>query len=162
MIRKLGVLLISLCAAWLAAGSVHAQEARNPAAPPTTSSSLYQSALAGPWKGVWSSPDGSLYHAQSHWDVKQGGSLEGHILWTLRRSPRDNEQQKIGMTGREYVRGKFDFNSKVLSMEGYRKEDPNGILGLDKYRLILTENLQVMAGPTWSHGSWKGLFFLTR
>ncbi|MBI4349002.1 MAG: hypothetical protein HY553_19345 [Elusimicrobia bacterium] len=118
--------------------------------------------LSSPWKGEWTSPKGFLYYAESHLNVGEGGAVEGHFQWTLKRSPRPSEQKKLDFTGKEFVRGRFDAVSGILTLEGYQKEDPHGILGLDKYRLLLAENGQVLTGMTWNNGSWRGIFSLTR
>jgi hypothetical protein len=86
--------------------------------------------------------------------------VQGQITWTLEQSPRKEEKSKIGLTGIEYVGGTFDPASGVLLMEGYEKDDPNTILGLDRYRLFLAENGTVIGGITWHHGEWTGLFLV--
>ena len=52
--------------------------------------------------------------------------------------------------------------SRVLALEGYRKEDPLGVIGLDTYRLLLAENDLALAGMTANHGDWQGRFWATR
>jgi len=47
-------------------------------------------------------------------------------------------------------------------VDGYDKTDPNQILGLDKYRLILADNSAALGGITWDHGPWRGLLGLAR
>ncbi len=44
------------------------------------------------------------------------------------------------MTGVELVRGNYHANAGAFILEGYEKKDPNGILGLDKYRLVVSDN----------------------
>ncbi len=117
---------------------------------------------AGIWQGEWSSPRGYIYVAEMHLQDPSGGKIEGHINWTLRKSPRAHEQSKLGSTGTEFVKGSYELTSRVLTLDGYRKTDPNGVLGLDKYRLIFAENGKVLGGITWNHGSWSGQIFLTR
>lgn len=118
-------------------------------------------ALQGPWRGVWLS-DTFTYEAEMTLAAAPGGKVEGTIRWTLRKSPRANEQNKLGRTGVEHVRGEFHPAQGLLVVEGYRKDDPDGILGLDRYRLAVGENRQTMAGVTRDHGTWKGRFFLRR
>ncbi|MCP3921630.1 MAG: hypothetical protein GY714_03500 [Desulfobacterales bacterium] len=124
-----------------------------------------ESALAGPagvWRGEWSSPRGYIYVAEMHLKAPHNGKIEGHINWIMQRSPRAADQSKIGTSGTEFVKGTFDISSRVLSIAGYGKDDPNVILGLDKYRLLLADNDNIIGGITWNHGSWEGKFFLTR
>ena len=66
------------------------------------------------------------------------------------------------MKGVEHVRGKFYPETSTLVVDGYSKDDPNVILGLDKYRLVVSETRKSMGGITWHHGPWTGHFFLTR
>jgi hypothetical protein len=117
--------------------------------------------LAGPWIGIWNS-DTMEYGASVSLSVAADGSIEGKIDWTLRKSGRADYASKIGMKGVEYVRGKFQPGSSVVSFDGYRLDDPNKILGTDRYRLILSENRATLGGLTWDHGSWGGRIFLKR
>jgi hypothetical protein len=68
---------------------------------------------------------------------------------------------KEGRTGVEYIWGSYAPQSRSLNLEGYRRDDPQGILGLDKYRLTLSENLGEIQGITWDHGTWKAVFRLS-
>ena len=120
-----------------------------------------QLALAGPWHGTWTE-SGFRYEAVMVLVVDSNGSVEGSINWTLRATPRPNEAGKVGLKGVEYIRGKFYPDPGALVVEGYRKDDPNVILGLDKYRLIVSESRKTMGGITAHHGPWTGQFFLAR
>lgn len=118
--------------------------------------------LASPWKGTWVSSKGYLYSASVRLRVAADFSVEGEISWVLERSPREEDKAKLGFGGTEYVRGTYDPRARVLRLEGYRKDDPNIILGLDKYHLVLADSDQVLGGITWNHGDWQGLFSLLR
>lgn len=118
------------------------------------------SALAGPWNGSWEA-DNFRYEAVMTLNVDAANSVDGQINWTLRVSPRVNEQAKIGMKGVEYVRGKYYPDSATIALEGYRKDDPNVVIGLDKYRLVVAPNGRTMGGITEHHGTWTGRIFLT-
>jgi hypothetical protein len=122
--------------------------------------------LNGKWDGVWTSVSpkdaGYVYFASFNMTVQPDNSIEGAITWTIKASPRPEEQAKIGLTGTEYVHGVYDEASKMAQFEGYKKDDPNSILSLDKYRLILAPNNQVLGGITWSNGTWQGLISLSR
>jgi len=117
--------------------------------------------LAGPWHGFWKSGD-FVYEAEMKLQVGPGGDVEGAIEWTLRAASQSDYKNKIGLKGTEHVRGKFRAEAALLAFEGYRKDDPNTILGLDKYRLVVAENRRSMGGITWDHGSWSGEIFLKR
>jgi len=118
------------------------------------------SALNGTWHGPWTSPSGYLYQAEVHLKIDAEGAISGDIRWTLGKSPREAEQSKIGLTGTEFISGKFDSQSRVMTFAGIRKDDPNSILGLDRYKLVLADNEKVMGGITENHGNWQGLFSL--
>ena len=117
---------------------------------------------ASRWAGQWMSPTGFLYLAEMRIEIGPGGAAEGAITWTLAQSPRESELPKLGQKGVEYVRGRYDSPSRVLSLEGYRKEDPLAVIGLDTYRLLLAENGLALAGMTSNHGDWQGRFWATR
>jgi hypothetical protein len=96
---------------------------------------------ASRWAGQWTSPTGFLYLAEMRLEIGPGGAAEGAIT---------------------YVRGRYDAASRVLALEGYRKEDPLAVIGLDTYRLLLAENGLALAGMTSNHGDWQGRFWATR
>ena len=120
------------------------------------------STVSGTWVGEWTSPDGFVYDASLELQAPADGAVSGQIKWTLKQSPRAQEQSKLGLTASEFVRGTFDRLCGILTLEGYEKTDPNMIIGLDKYRLLLAENHTVLGGITKHYGSWRGLFVLSR
>jgi hypothetical protein len=146
---KVGMLLLFLSIASLH-GSSSAQE---------SAASL---SVRGTWSGQWSNPAGVIYFAEVHLEAAGNGPVEGQIDWTLMKSARAQDQSKLGLTGVEFVKGKYDQASRVLTIDGYSKTDPNSILGLDKYRLIMAENGAALGGTTWNYGPWSGLFGLQR
>ena len=93
-------------------------------------------------------------------DVDANGNIDGTINWTLRSTPSPNGKDKIGMRAIEYVRGKYYPETEAVVLDGYRKDDPNGIWEADKYRLTIAPTHQTMGGITEEHGSWAGQFFL--
>ena len=120
-----------------------------------------RTALAGPWTGLWNS-NTHEYGASLTMKVAADGAVEGQITWTLRKSNRKDYQGKIGQTGIEFVRGRFDPQSSLVAFDGYRLDDPNKILGTDKYRLVVGDNRKTMGGLTWDHNTWMGRIFLRR
>jgi len=120
-----------------------------------------RAAVAGPWNGIWTGK-GFRYQAHMTLNVMANGEIDGMIEWTLLVSPRPSEAGKIGMKGIEYVRGRFNPAAAVLNFEGYRKDDPNVILGLDRYRLVVSEQYKSMGGITASGGGWDSQFYLSR
>jgi hypothetical protein len=136
--------------------------AQNSFAQGLTPSDSSIAALNDTWNGTWVNAIGHIYIAELHLKVSVDGTITGKIDWTLQKSPREAEQSKLGLTGVEYVSGKYDAASRVLSFDGYSKDDPNIILGLDRYKLLLAENNSVIGGITYNNGSWLGIFSLTR
>jgi len=117
---------------------------------------------AGEWKGSWTAPEGWAYAAALRLSLNSDATVEGSITWTLKRSPRSEEQAKIGLTGVEHVRGTYDSRCRVARLEGYRLDDPNSILGIDRYELVLAQTGNSLGGITWHHGPWTGQLLLTR
>jgi hypothetical protein len=107
-------------------------------------------ALGKPWTGTWTSPAGFVYDAEFQVRLDPSGAVEGSLRWILRKAPegRTDYEGKIGAKGIEYVWG---------------TSDPSGrnILGLDRYRLTLSESFDEIKGATWNHGTWKAAFRLT-
>jgi hypothetical protein len=121
-----------------------------------------QAAVAGPWSGRWTAPEGWLYEAAMTLRVAASGTVDGEINWTMRKSPRPADQKKLGMSGMELIRGTYHAASGAFVLEGYDKKDPNTILGLDKYRLIASDDRMTLAGVTAHHDRWNAQFWLTR
>lgn len=118
--------------------------------------------LAGNWHGFWSAPEGWLYEANIELAVDAQNNVTGSIHWTLRKTPRPGEQGKIGLSGVENVKGIFLSECGMVRMEGISLDDPKRVLGLDKYRLILSDDLQVLGGITAHHKLWTAQFLLKR
>jgi hypothetical protein len=118
-------------------------------------------ALEQTWHGRWQGAPGEVFTAKVALEVSDN-QLTGHIEWTLAESQREEYRPKIGRSGIEYVKGTFDPETRVVRVEGYQKHDPESILGLDKYELILAPNSRSMGGITWDHGTWKGRFHVIR
>ncbi len=118
--------------------------------------------VTGKWHGFWTAPEGWSYEADLTLSVGDGNQLTGDIRWTLRKSPREGEQAKLGRSGVEHVRGFWFPEAGAVRMQGISLDDPDHILGTDVYRLVLSDDGRVMAGITAHHGSWTALFVLTR
>ena len=119
-------------------------------------------ALAKNWAGTWSSQGGFIYDAEMQATLQPSGAVAGRIHWTLKTAPdtRSDYADKVGKSGVEYVWGNYDPQYRHLYMEGYRRDDPHQILGLDKYRLTLSEDYDEIKGATWNHGTWEAAFSL--
>lgn len=61
------------------------------------------------------------------------------------------------MSGVEHVTGSYDSNCGILALQGARLDDPNGILGTDRYRLLVNPAGRSIAGLTATNqGNWTG------
>ena len=62
----------------------------------------------------------------------------------------------------EFVRGSYDPASRVLRLAGYRKDDPNSVIGLDRYHLVVADSGAIIGGITESNGTWQGVLSTSR
>ena len=118
--------------------------------------------VSATWHGYWLAPEGWVYEADMVLSADADNVVTGSIHWTLRKSPRPEEQGKLGMTGIEHVRGRLVPDAGVVRLEGVSLDDPNHILGTDKYRLILSDDAKMLGGITWHHGDWTAQILLKR
>ena len=118
--------------------------------------------LAGEWRGQWISPSGYLFTTTLTLKVAPDGAAEGRFLWVLRRSPLPEEQRKLGMEATEFVSGRVDATARTASLAGTRKDDPNDVIFMDLYRLVVSDNGRTMGGLTRNLGDWDGQIFLQR
>lgn len=116
--------------------------------------------VAGAWSGTWTTPEGYLYDGTLELAPNRHGAVDTRIHWTLRRSPRADEQAKLGLSGNELVRGSWD--GEVLHLQGYGVIDEHRILGQDTYRLVLSDDGNTLGGMTKDHGTWDGACFFKR
>jgi hypothetical protein len=161
---RLGLCLLSLGVAFFAAAhrGIAAPRSALHNGPATAAiSDADRSALGGPWKGTWSANRFS-YDAVMTLAVSPNGSVDGSIKWTLRASPNDRASQLIGQSGIENVHGTYYPASGTVSLQGYSKADPSGIVELDQYLLVVSPTRMTMGGITGEHGAWNGQFFLAR
>lgn len=67
------------------------------------------------------------------------------------------------MSATEFVRGRFDPGTRVLTMAGYRKDDPNNVLVMvDNYRLNLSGDSRALGGKARNGGSWNATMKLSK
>jgi hypothetical protein len=117
---------------------------------------------AGTWQGKWDSPNGSVYTAVVQLNVTSDGTVDGSISWTLKDTRRPDLAVKVGQSGVEFVHGTYDARCRVLALAGYRLDDPQHILGMDRYELILAANGAGLGGVTANGDTWTGMFSLRR
>ena len=121
--------------------------------------------MSGSWQGTWLSlfeeSRGFEFSADLQLKVAADNTVKGQIHWTLEKSPATSPLADfIGFTAIESVKGTYDSKSRTLSLDGYAKDDHAQIIALDRYRLILAENNQMIGGITQGHGGWQGLISL--
>ncbi len=98
-------------------------------------------------------------------ELKSKGVVNATWLWTFKyidtndASLSELYQGKSGKKAVEFGAGTWDRNTRDLFVEGLTKNDPNGIIGLDKYSLKLTADGQVIYGKSNSNGNEDGLFY---
>ncbi|MCB0100558.1 MAG: hypothetical protein H6635_17200 [Anaerolineales bacterium] len=129
-----------------------------PVPPPTANPSLL---LDGIWLLEWTiegeGPDGYLYTGEATLNVNDAYEIDGQIVWTMVRTPFVDEQTKTGLSGVEYVRGTFNPDTFEVDFTGYKREDPNKVIGTDHYKLTLSADGTQLNGRTENYGDWKGL-----
>ena len=125
---------------------------------------LEQAALAGPWRGVWTRKNSEYeYQAELRFAAPVKGKITGEIRWMLVQSPRVEEQDKIGLRGTEYLEGNYDARTHVANVAGVRLDDPNGILGPDDYRFLMSpDGTQMIGLSLTSDSNWAGRLDLSR
>jgi hypothetical protein len=140
-------------------------------------SGLYCSAqttdVGGEWQGIKNTPERVVFTAevtlQSGASCKtcaatSDGSIQGKIVWGLRGAgikPAPGMASKVGKIGTEYVKGQMK-GKGLLVLNGYKLEDPEHILALDKYRLVVSDDGKVIGGLTFNNGHWTGQFIAIR
>jgi hypothetical protein len=106
----------------------------------------------GNWSGNWSSKT-TDFTATANF-TESGGKVGGQIVWTLRRTTNQKKIGKEGASATEYIQGTYNAATRMISIEGYRLDDPYGIVVKDKYTLVLAENNLTMTGGSRSNGKF--------
>lgn len=118
--------------------------------------------ISGTWQDEWTSARGFLYSAVLNLRVSPDGLATGSFTWTLKRSPRPEEQAKLGLGATEHVSGRTNTTARTVTLAGTRKDDPHTIIGLDRYKMVVSDDGRVMGGITWNHSDWLGQIILRR
>ena len=117
----------------------------------------------GTWKGEWSTSSGTLLDIEISLTEAPANGLDGHIKWTLRKTVRPDKMDKIGLSAIEYVRGTFDPATGAVVVNGFRKDDPNGVLVMvDDYKLTVSRDGKSLTGLARNGGKWNGRLRLAR
>jgi hypothetical protein len=118
------------------------------------------------YKGEWTMKNKQdLFTGIFKIGIKKDGKATGQFVWTYvaidstNSSLLDMYAGKKGMSGIEYAEGNFNAVTNDLFFEGISKDDPNLILGLDKYHLKFSAGKQAIYGITETEGTNEGLLF---
>jgi hypothetical protein len=129
--------------------------------------------LEGKWQGIKNTPERVVFTGEATLELGAScktcaatgdGSIQGKIVWCM-RGPGTKAAQgmaaKIGKLGTEYVKGQMR-GKGLLVLNGYKLDDPNHMLELDKYRLAVSDDGKVLGGLTFNNGAWTGQFIAIR
>ena len=118
------------------------------------------------YKGEWKQVNNkTLFGCILKLEVKDIIHVSGEIVWTYIAIDSSNAQLvefykgKKGKTGIEFVEGTTDPSTSDYYFEGMRKNDPDSIIGLDKYTLKISSDKHVIFGKSDSNGQNNGLLY---
>ena len=100
--------------------------------------------------------------------VKKDGTAKAEIVWTYLATDSTKQEfvtlykGKKGKSGIEYLDGRFDAATNDFYFEGKKKDDPDIVLGLDKYHIKLAANKQAIYGTTETEGTNEGLLYAVK
>ncbi|MDD5613821.1 MAG: ankyrin repeat domain-containing protein [Candidatus Omnitrophica bacterium] len=118
--------------------------------------------INGDWEGVWTNPKGYIYLLKFSVNIKDPKNFETAFNWTLNASPEAQEQPKVGLKATEYLKGSYDSAKRTIFLEGYKEKDDHSIIGLDRYKLIVSLDGDTIKGTTENNGTWSGKFSANR
>ena len=135
--------------------------------------SAQSSGVEGEWQGIKNTPERVVYTGELTLEAGASckscaasgdGSIQGKIVWGLRSAgmkAAPGMAGKVGKIGTEYVKGQMK-GKGLLVLNGYKLEDPDHILALDKYRLAVSDDGKVLGGLTLNYGHWTGQLIAIR
>ena len=94
--------------------------------------------------------------------VDAKNEVKGFFVWKVINYDKYNKSSieyyadKLGLTAKEYVRGTYNPIRRELIMQGYKKDDPHSIIGIDTYKLEIDESGNI-GGTTKANGTWMGI-----
>ncbi len=118
--------------------------------------------VVGIWGGEWTDNTGYVYNCRIKIKIDSDNDVAGSITWTLKDSPRRDEQLKIGRQATAYVKGTFNPKHRLVTMGSYRQDDPYDVVDVNEYRLYLLADNSTMSGETFNDGVWEGNLSATR
>lgn len=115
--------------------------------------------IEGKWNCTWT---------KNEWKFKcqmelivNNNEVSGNMKWQALKWPKnadDYYNKKADKTAIEYVRGNYNESTKELKLQGYEKDDPYEIIGLDTYKLILKNKKTLQGSSKTNENNWKGVF----
>jgi rRNA maturation endonuclease Nob1 len=99
----------------------------------------------GNWTG--GNPNNANYTAKAKL-TEVNGEINGQIIWTLQNTKNRKKINKVGSSGVEFVKGNYNPQTLRIFLQGYGKNDPDGIITLNKYELYLSKDNQQISGKT--------------
>lgn len=129
--------------------------------------------VGGKWQGIKNTPERVVFTGEVTLETGPDcktcaatgdGSIQGKIVWCLRgpgTKAAPGMAAKMGKLGTEYVKGHMRGNG-LLVLNGYKLDDPNHMLVLDKYRLAVSDDGKVIGGLTFNNGAWTGQLIAIR
>lgn len=94
-------------------------------------------------------------------DIKEQDKVEGYFKWTVVQYDKNNPlsknyyQNKIGKTATEYIKGTYAPSQNKYYLKGYKKDDPDNIIGIDTYEIKVDKSGNI-GGTTNANGTWLG------
>lgn len=122
-----------------------------------------QAQLFTHWKGDWTAVGSSyLYTLEMELEANGNWDVQGKMTWTLEKADSSDEtsfqflKSRIGKTAIEFVKGKYNPTTRTYTIKGIKNQDPDFIITLEKYDLLVSEDGYHITGKTDHHGTWEG------
>ena len=122
-------------------------------APPAKRSAFPRNAVwRGEWRGDKDYNNQFLFIFEVHLQELENNKIEGAFYWELSKMPFPPEPpyslSDIGKKATEFVRGSYDPLAKTMILNGSKKDDPDTIIGLARYKLTFSKDFGEFNGVT--------------
>lgn len=121
------------------------------------------------FKGEWTKKGkAELFTGIFKITLAPGGNVSGELLWTYISTDStdgfllDHYKGKKGKFAIEFVQGAYDADTRDMIFDGTKKNDPDDVIGTDKYTLKLSADKQLLYGRTDDNGTNEGMFVALR
>ena len=109
-----------------------------------------KASVKGVWDGKWTSLTEYLYSFTMNLTIGMNNKVEATIEWTLKYTPQSDENLKVGLKATEYVSGSYNPDTREVTLNGIRENDPYAIINVSNYQLILLSDSQTLHGKAHS------------